>query len=363
MDALAVVTGHEKTTAPPDWRRAIAEPHRRAIRRWFLSIAALTWCVLIVGGATRLTHSGLSMVQWQPILGVVPPLSHADWQRRFEQYKQFPEYQKLRTNMTLQEFEFIYYWEYLHRLLARAIGIVFLLPFAFFLMRGWMNRDVAWRAAVLFGLGMMQGLMGWLMVASGLVDRPSVSHYRLAAHLSLAFMIFGYALWLARDLAVGENRPKVSIAAYGFVRRGLIITGVLLCTQIVWGAFVAGLKAGFFANTFPLMGGRWVPPEIASLDFVSNPVLVQWTHRVVGTVLTIAIIAFVTLCHRRKVDRRSLMFARLLMGVTLAQYALGVITLINAVPVLLGVAHQALAMLLFGVWIAWLHHARQLHAV
>ena len=341
---------------------AMPERRRRWLRRWYYSIALVTLCVLIVGGVTRLTHSGLSMVEWQPILGVIPPLSDADWQTRFEQYQQFPEYQKLRQGMTLQEFKFIFFWEYMHRVLARAIGLVFLIPFAFFLIRRWMPRPLVTRSLALFALGAMQGLMGWLMVASGLVDRPSVSHYRLAAHLSLAFLIFGYAVWLAREMTVDD--AVVDIEAARQTQRRLFAVGALLGMQIVWGAFVAGLKAGFFANTFPLMGGRLVPATLleqrpALINFIANPAAVQWTHRVLGTLLAIAVFTLF-LAERRNPDRQLRRYATGFLAIVLLQYLLGVLTLLYAVPIALGVTHQTVALILFGTWIMWLHRAMQL---
>lgn len=338
---------------------------RRIMGAWFWAIAAMTLAVLIVGGATRLTHSGLSMVEWDPIVGVIPPLSDAEWQVAFEKYQQYPEYQKLRQGMTLHQFKFIFFWEYLHRLLARAIGLVFLLPFVFFVARRWMNRPLALRSLALFGLGGMQGLMGWLMVASGLVDRPSVSHYRLAAHLSLAFMIFGYAVWLARDMAAGDERAVTEPGTRRMVMRSITVLGVLLALQIIWGAFVAGLKAGFFANTFPLMGGRWIPATLLDLEpalrnFVENGATVQWLHRVLGTVLLLtAVIVFIRIT-RRAVDAASRKLAAAFLGLVIVQYGLGILTLLRAVPVSLGVTHQATAMIVFGVWVIWLHHARRL---
>ena len=349
-----------------DWSQAIPESRRRYVRWWFWAIALMTFGVLIVGGATRLTHSGLSMVEWEPILGIIPPLSDADWQERFQQYQQFPEYQKLRQGMTLGEFKFIFFWEYLHRVLARSIGIVFFIPFIIFLVKGWLRGPLVRHSLILFGLGAMQGVMGWLMVASGLVDRPSVSHFRLAAHLSLAFLIFGYSVWLARELA---DRPPdqgaVDARALAVMRRSLLIVGVLLGLQIIWGAFVAGLKAGFFANTFPLMGGKLVPTGLLSqqpalANFVSNPVAVQWLHRVLGTVLGLVVLIVGLKVLRSAADHASKRWAAILMTAVVGQYVLGIITLINAVPVLLGVAHQAAAMLTFGIWIAWLQHARRL---
>jgi heme a synthase len=348
-----------------DWRLTIPESRRRIMRAWFYSIAAITLCVLIVGGVTRLTFSGLSMVEWDPIMGVIPPITDAQWHHYFEKYQQFPEYQKIRAGMTVDEFKFIFFWEYLHRLLARMIGMAFLVPFAFFAMRKWMNRPLALRSLALFGLGGMQGLMGWLMVASGLVDRPAVSHFRLAAHLSLAFIIFGYAVWLARDLTVKAEATRVDLHAHGVIRRGLRTVGILLAVQIVYGAFVAGLKAGFFANTFPLMGGRLIPRDWLRMEpFVrnlfENGITVQWLHRVIGTVLSIAMIMLFVRTRSIAADAQSRKYATSLMALLVFQYVLGVLTLINAVPVFLGVAHQVTALLLWGLWVVWVHHSREL---
>jgi heme a synthase len=346
---------------PTDWRITIPESRRRRMRVWLWSVAAVTFGVLVVGGITRLTLSGLSIVSWDPIMGVVPPLTEAQWERAFEAYRQFPEYQTWRSGMSLAEFKFIFFWEYLHRLLARGVGMVFLVPFLFFWIRGYFNRPLLRRALVLFALGGMQGLMGWLMVASGLVERPSVSHYRLAAHLSLAFMIFGWAVWLARDLALRHERRIPSHAERRLLVRGLGVVGAMLSAQIVWGAFVAGLKAGKYYPTFPLMGGRLVPSELLWLDsalanFVANPIAVQWVHRVLGTVLAAAVLVMFTVVWRRVGDRLSRRYNIALTGLIGIQYLLGVLTLLFLVPVGLGVTHQAMAMVIFGVWLAWLHH-------
>ena len=355
-----------RTTARPgDWRLAPPEPRRRVLRGWFWSIAAMTLGVLIVGGITRLTQSGLSIVDWDPFVGVIPPLGHDQWLETFERYQQFPEYQKLRQGMTLSEFKFIFFWEYLHRLLARAIGLVFLVPFLIFWLRGWLGRPLLRRSLALFALGAGQGLMGWLMVASGLVDRPSVSHFRLAAHLSLAFLIFGYAVWLARELRVGTDGPTVPAGTRRAVARGLGVVGLLFALQVVWGAFTAGLDAGFYHNTFPLMDGGLVPGSLLWLDppmvnFVQNPVAVQWLHRVLGTVLGLAVIALYFRVRGLETDRLTRRLNATLLALILGQYLLGVLTLIYVVPVLLGVAHQATAMVIFGVWVVWAHHTRTL---
>lgn len=344
------------TETMTDWRMDIPETRRRWLRLWFWAVAAMTLAVLVVGGVTRLTHSGLSIVDWDPIMGVVPPLSDGDWQRTFERYQQFPEYQTLREGMSLSEFKVIFFWEYLHRLLARTIGIVFLIPFIFFLARGWLNRPLALRALALFALGGMQGLIGWLMVASGLVDRPSVSHFRLAAHLGLAFLIFGYAVWLIRELSITNERVATDMRRWRILKRSVVAIGALLGLQIIWGAFVAGLKAGFFANTFPKMAGVWIPSTLFEGNFLSNPVAVQWTHRVLGTALALAVIGIVVWMARVRIDQMSRRFGTALLVLVIVQYLLGVITLLRVVPVALGVSHQATALLLFGVWVAWLHH-------
>jgi heme a synthase len=337
----------------------IAESHRAPIRAWLWSIAAMTLVVLIVGGITRLTQSGLSIVDWKPLMGVIPPLNEAQWLERFEQYRQFPEYQLLRRGMTLDEFRFIYFWEYLHRLVARMIGVVFLIPFIVFAVRGRFSRPFAMRALILFALGGAQGVLGWIMVQSGLSAQPHVSHYRLAAHLSLAFVIFGYAVWLARELTPAVSAP--SAPQRRLMNRGLLWIGAILAVQIVYGAFVAGLKAGFFYNTFPLTGGRLVPLNMfaqqpALQNLVANPVTVQWLHRVIGTVLLIAALAFFVRVRRAGADPLSRHLNLALCGLIVLQYALGVLTLLHAVPVALGVTHQAMAMIVFGVWLVWLHH-------
>jgi heme a synthase len=348
-----------------DWALSIPESQRRPLRIWLWSIAAMTLAVLIVGGITRLTQSGLSIVDWQPLMGVIPPLTDAQWQETFELYRQYPEYQLLRRGMSLDEFKFIFFWEYLHRLVARAIGIVFLVPFIFFAVRGYLTRPLALRTLALFALGAMQGVLGWIMVRSGLVEQPTVSHYRLAAHLSLAFIIFGASLWLARGLRADQTRPVVAPATKRLLHHGLVLIGMVLAAQVVWGAFVAGLKAGLIYNTFPLMGGSLIPTYLLGLEpvlrnFVENPVAVQWLHRVLGTILGIVAIGFATMVLRTPTDGFTQRLNAVLLGLVLVQYVLGVLTLLYFVPVALGVIHQAMAMILFGVWIWWLHHVRHM---
>lgn len=346
--------------APADWRLALPERRRRHLRAWLATGAAMTFAILVVGGITRLTQSGLSIVDWDPIMGVVPPLDHAGWMAAFDRYREFPEYQQLRRGMTLEEFRFIFFWEYFHRLLARTIGIVFLVPFVVFWKRGYFSPPLLARVVALFALGAAQGFMGWFMVMSGLVDDPSVSHYRLAAHLSIALAILGLCVWVRRDLSVRTAAaPRPGREARWWV--GAL--GVLLGVQIVWGAFVAGLDAGLAFNTFPLMGGRLVPPnalglEPALLNFVENPYTVQWVHRVLGTVL-LASAAGAALRMRRE-DRWMRRLSAGFLALVSAQYALGVATLLLAVPVALGVLHQAVAAVILVVWLGWLHRVREL---
>ena len=351
--------------------RVLSPPAARAVRVWFWSMAAVTLLIVATGGITRLTDSGLSIVDWNPLMGVVPPLTETQWEQTFERYRQFPEYQ-IRRGMTLGEFKVIFFWEYLHRLLARSIGILFAVPFVIFLFRGYLTGPLARRALVLLGLGGVQALMGWLMVKSGLVDRPSVSHFRLAAHLILALTIFGYSIWLARSLAPGARAgrrlttaPLCGAAEQGMrggrlVRRGLVVLGALLTLQIAWGAFVAGLKAGFIYNTFPLMGAGLVPPGLLAFDpllsnFVTNPTAVQWTHRVLGTVLLAVALAFFLVVRRRVTDSLSRRLNAALIALIATQYVLGVLTLLFVVPVPLGVAHQITALLIAAVWVVWVH--------
>ena len=338
---------------------------RRRLRLWLGSIAVTTLLVVAVGGITRLTHSGLSIVDWQPLVGIVPPLNHAQWVDSFERYQQFPEYRLLRPGMTLDEYKSIFFWEYLHRLLARLIGLIFALPFWFFAFSGALPRPLAGRLLGLFGLGALQGIAGWLMVLSGLAARPSVSHYRLALHLVLAFAIFGWSIWLIRELSLRKTRPTVSMHARRRVSQALIAFGGLLGLQITWGAFVAGLKAGFMFSTFPLMGGALVPltyftsdPPLLSL--VEHPAGVQWMHRALGTALLAAAFALHFYVRRIDVDRVSKRLTLALFGATGAQYALGVLTLIHLVPVSLAVTHQVTAAAIVGVWMWTLHHVRQL---
>lgn len=340
------------------------QSNRRRLQAWLTAIAATTLLVLVVGGVTRLTHSGLSIVDWRPLIGAIPPLNQADWVESFERYQQFPEYRQLRPQMTLADYKQIFFWEYLHRLLARLIGLVFLIPFVYFSLTGSLRRPMVYGLLALFGLGSMQGVAGWLMVHSGLIDRPSVSHFRLAVHLVLALAIIGLCIWLIRELAP-PPRTCVTATAKRRSTRALYVVGALLGLQIVWGAFVAGLKAGYVFTTFPLMGGTLAP--IASwtlrpvaLNFVQEPSAVQWTHRLLGTALVIAAYVLQARIRRMEMDRTSRRLGVALLWAVAAQYALGVWTLVYIMPIGVALAHQTMAAVIVSLWVYMVHHVRHL---
>lgn len=327
----------------------------RSLARWLDVICLLILAMIAVGGITRLTDSGLSMVRWEPILGAVPPLNEADWQERFAQYREHPEFKQLKPDMTLGQFKWIYFWEYLHRLLGRLIGIAYAVPFLAFLVRGRIRGMLAGRLSVGFALGGLQGVVGWWMVKSGLSENPFVSHYRLAAHLGLALLVLGYLWWIRLDLtSTRHHAPRLH-------RAGLIFLA-LVALQITYGAFVAGLNAGFFFNTFPLMGGRWLPPGLSVLapwmrNFADNAVTVQFIHRWLGVALGAATI-FLWWSGSTAADAELKRRLVLVIQLTLLQVALGIMTLVLAVPVWLGVAHQVNAALLLLSVLALLHGTR-----
>jgi cytochrome c oxidase assembly protein subunit 15 len=347
------------------WVEEIPETRRRHLRIWLWIGAALTFLTVIVGGITRLTESGLSIVDWAPIVGAVPPLNEQDWQDAFARYQQYPEYVQLRPDMTLSEFKFIYFWEYLHRMIGRLIGVVFAVPFIWFWVRGYLTRPLVKRLLVLFALGGLQGAMGWYMVSSGLVDRPEVSHYRLAAHLMLALTIFGCCVWFANDL-LNRRREPLSAASRNYMVGTLTTGGILLAIQIFWGALVAGLNAGFILNTFPLMNGSLLPPQGWSqepliINLFENLATVQWVHRVLATVLLIGAIAFVVRVRRDNDLVRFHDLSTLFAGLIVLQYAVGVTTLLTNVETAIGVTHQGIAVLLVAVLIFLAHRVRHSH--
>ena len=307
---------------------------------WLGGVCIVIFAMIVIGGLTRLTQSGLSMVDWQPILGIIPPLTAADWQAAFDAYKSYPEYQKINMGMTLSEFKVIFYWEYGHRVLGRIIGLAFFVPFLIFLLMGKIEKR--WQGPLWFALvlGGLQGLMGWYMVQSGLVDVPHVSHFRLAAHLSLALIILVYLFWLMLDMA-SVGRESVGQG----LRYGAVGIAMLLAVQLVFGAFTAGLDAGRGFNTWPLMHGQFLADAAVMIDpawrnLIENGAMIQFVHRWLGGLLVLAVIAFSILALRQGVLRQPVLA---LLAVTGCQFLLGVFTLLYAVPILLGSLHQAVA--------------------
>lgn len=355
--------------------RKMTPSDEKWIRIWYWSGAFLVFFILIIGGITRLTQSGLSMVEWKPIMGMIPPLTDAQWEETFNLYREFPEYQQRNRGKNLSEFQFIFFWEYLHRVAGRLIGLVFLIPFCYFIIRKKFSPLQLKRASLLLLLGLSQGLMGWYMVMSGLVDVPYVSPYRLAAHLLLAFAIFGCCVWFALDLYPGrrfqgifrkQNLRRGSPSGDGFhgynLRPWLLAFLVILILQVAWGAFVAGLNAGYVYNTFPKMNQVWIPFQLWIMEpfiqnFVAHPAGVQWVHRLLATLIggmAIYIWIRVKFSDAAALKRWSLALF-LIVGV---QYLIGVFTLLNHVPVSLGVLHQAVAMILFGTALVFYHQLK-----
>jgi cytochrome c oxidase assembly protein subunit 15 len=319
---------------------------QRAVRAWLFSVAALIAIMVLVGGATRLTESGLSIVEWKPVTGTLPPLDQAQWEQAFEAYRQIPQYRQLNAGMTLSEFKTIFWWEWSHRLLGRVIGVVYLLPFLYFLWRGGMGAELKRRLWLIFGLGALQGAVGWWMVASGLSERIEVSQYRLATHLVLALLIFAAVVWTLRRLS---ERPSLVVSLRLKITSAALL--VLTFAQLYLGALVAGLRAGLIYNTWPDIDGAFIPSG-ARLWFeqpwwrnlFENTLTVQFEHRMTAYALfAIALLhAFDAIVSRAGAAARGALW--LAAAVTL-QALLGILTLINQVPLALALSHQAVAIL------------------
>ncbi len=335
----------------------------RPIIIWLLTGCILIWAMVIVGGITRLTHSGLSMAKWK-ISSVIPPHTDEEWQSDFNDYKQTPEYKQVNSYFTLEDYKHIYWWEFIHRLIGRMIGMVFIIPFAFFVYKGWLKGKLLWKTLIIFGLGGAQGVLGWYMVASGLQDVPHVSHYFLAAHLVTAFITFGYGFWVALDLIyLNLTLSSPSERRGEGVRSLKNWTYVLLffvLIQIMYGAFTSGLHAGQFDPTWPKMGNSWIAPEVTSLsplwrNFIDGIAGVQLIHRY-NAYIVVLLVCLIWFKSRKlqllPTQKNGMNF---LVGMVLVQFLLGIFTLICSVPVVLGVLHQTGAFLLFASTIFVLH--------
>ena len=337
--------------------QAPAAGRPKVIAAWLLALCAMVFAMVVLGGVTRLTHAGLSMVEWKPVTAWLPPLAEAEWQEAFGNYRRFPEYKDLNPDMTLSGFKSIFWLEYVHRLWGRLIGVAFLVPFTVFVVRGWVGWRLAAKLIPVFVLGALQGLLGWYMVQSGLVDRPDVSQYRLAAHLGAAFVIYGYMLWVALGLLFPGPAGRRPPAAFG--RFATLVAGSVLVT-VLSGGLVAGLDAGFAYNTFPLMDGELVPAALFAMDpflvnFFEDIATVQFTHRLFALALLAAVGVFWLRARNAGLAPRGRVALDVLAVTAAGQVVLGISTLLLVVPVPLAAAHQGGALVLFtaALWTAY----------
>jgi cytochrome c oxidase assembly protein subunit 15 len=333
----------------------------KAVHAWLWTVYVMIFAMVLIGGITRLTGSGLSMVEWRPLMGTLPPSSEKEWQDVFDKYKKSPQYKKVNHWMKLADFKRIFFWEYLHRLFGRLIGVVFILPWLVLLIRRKLPGSLKWKTALAFVLGGLQGLLGWFMVKSGLVNMPAVSHYRLAAHLLLAFVTAAWVLWLLFELRSFERGDELTMkdkAPGG----GWLLLG-LVALQIVYGAFMAGMRAGHMYSTWPSMNGELIPTGWLAMpggffkNIFENPIAVHFIHRLLGYL--VAIVAIVQWFRWRRSPRIELeRAANTLLFVVLAQVVLGIVTVVVHVNVWVATAHQAGGFLLMSV-VLWTAHAQR----
>jgi len=332
---------------------------QKSIAVWLLACCALVFAMVVVGGVTRLTNSGLSIVEWQPIVGTFPPLSQNDWEVVFEKYHQTPQYQKVNQGMSLEEFKGIFWWEYFHRLLGRVIGLAFFITFVYFVARKGIDRPLGLKLAGIFLLGGLQGAMGWYMVKSGLVDNPHVSQYRLTAHLGLAFVIYATMLWVALGLLFPASASQGDDRLRSLRQFSLALTS-LIFIMVLSGGFVAGIRAGLAYNTFPLMNGHFIPPEIFILEpwyrnFFDNMATVQFDHRMIAWMLAFLVPLFWFKSRQLPLPASTRLACNLLLAMLAVQISLGIATLLLVVPLPLAAAHQGGAVLLFTAAL-WVNH-------
>ncbi|MFA5900312.1 MAG: COX15/CtaA family protein [Hyphomicrobium sp.] len=338
-------------------------PAGRAVSLWLAFVAVLVFAMVVVGGATRLTDSGLSITEWQPLLGAIPPLGDSDWHAAFDKYKAIPEYSIVNAGMSLEAFKAIYWWEWSHRFLGRFVGVAFALPFFFFWFTGRVRGLFALKCLGVFALGGLQGAIGWYMVKSGLVDRIDVSQYRLALHLLTAFSILSLLVWLALEAGPDTGRVRLRTVTLWQLRTATALF-VLVFVQSGLGALVAGLKAGLTYNTWPLMDGKLLPDGLLShapwyTNFFENVTTVQFDHRMTAyAVFVLALVHLVSVI-RTADDERVVGSAGLLALCVLAQMLIGIWTLISGVPLALGLAHQGGAAIVVAVATLHLHAIRR----
>lgn len=326
------------------------------VRNWLLVVYAMIAGMVLIGGITRLTGSGLSMVEWHPLMGALPPMGEPQWQTVFEKYQTSPQFQQVNQWMTLADFKRIFFWEWFHRLFGRLIGVVFFVPWLFFVVRGALKGSLLKKTGLAFVLGGLQGLLGWFMVKSGLVDMPQVSHYRLAAHLSLALVVACYVAWLAFDLT--WPHPEPSEAKAKRLAKWVWATLGLVGLQTVYGAFMAGSRAGYLFSTFPDMNGEYLPFKLmqktaSAANFLDHPVAIHFMHRNLAYVATFAVL-WLWFKGRRICPPQAKLGLNLMAAMVLIQLALGIWTVVSGVQLHVAVAHQggALLLLTFGVFTA-----------
>lgn len=341
----------------PDRPALLGDQRHRPVAFWLFAVCALVFLMVVVGGLTRLTGSGLSIVDWRPITGILPPLNATQWQAVFEMYQSSPQYQKVNYAMDVHAFKGIFWLEYIHRVLGRLIGLAFFVPFVWFVIRGNIRLRETPKFLVLFVLGGAQGLLGWYMVKSGLVDVPSVSQYRLTAHLNLAFLIYCAMFWVALSLLY----PKTGSRHPWFGRTAALL-GLLVVT-ITSGGFVAGLKAGKIYNTFPTMGDHWLPPEAfamapAWINLFENAVAVQFNHRLLALTTFVLIVLYFVRSRSANFPRRAEIGSKAFLHTSVLQVALGITAVLMSVPVVIGAAHQGVALLLLSSGVFLLHGLR-----
>jgi len=333
---------------------------QKPIAIWLLICCAMVFAMIVVGGVTRLTDSGLSIVEWQPIVGTMPPVTQEDWDVLLEKYRATPQYQKINKGMSVDEFKNIFWWEYFHRLLGRLIGIVFFVPFVYFLVKKRIDRSLGIKLTGIFVLGGLQGLMGWYMVMSGLVNDPHVSQYRLTAHLGLAFVIFAAMFWVALGLLAPQSEHSKPDEKTQHLRRFSYGLTSLIFIMILSGGFVAGIRAGLAYNTFPLMNGYLIPPDLFILEpwyrnFFDNITTVQFDHRLIAWLLAFLVPLFWFKTRKVELSGTTRLACNLFLLMLAIQISLGIATLLQVVPIHLAASHQGGAVLLFAAAL-WVSH-------
>jgi heme a synthase len=334
--------------------------NNKQVAYWLLVCCALVFIMVVLGGVTRLTGSGLSMVDWRPLMGWLPPLSDAEWQRVFEMYQQSPEFLKINSHMDVNDFKGIFWLEFLHRLLGRTIGIVFIVPFIYFLVKQTIQLQEWPKYLLMFVLGGMQGVIGWYMVKSGLVDNPHVSQYRLTVHLVAAFLIYGFMFWVAMSVLF----PQQDGRRHAWFGKSIALAALVSVT-IISGGFVAGLKAGEIYNTFPLMGSSFIPPGLTALDpvwrnYTENMTTVQFDHRILAVTTFVIIVVFWWRSRNAELPARARPALNALLHTAVLQVILGISALLLSVPTVLAAAHQGVAMLLFTIALYLVHSLRKI---